>query len=222
MRTIVCFGDSNTHGYDSRTGGRFDRETRWPGHLAKLLGEGYSVIEEGLSGRTTVFEDPLYEGLSGISCIHPILMSHEPVDLFILMLGTNDVKSRFCATAENIARGIERLLRKVQSCKEAFCGGEAEILVIAPPPIDKRYEKSAVAGEMGELCAEKSRELAPLFERTAKLCGADFLDAGTIPGVEMYPYDYMHLSPDAHRALAGELAKRILTRYNDSGVRPLS
>ena len=182
MRTIVCFGDSNTHGYDSRTGGRFDRETRWPGHLAKLLGEGYSVIEEGLSGRTTVFEDPLYEGLSGISCIHPILMSHEPVDLFILMLGTNDVKSRFCATAENIARGLERLLRKLQSCKEAFCGGEAEILVIAPP----------------------------------------FLDAGTIPGVEMYPYDYMHLSPDAHRALAGELAKRILTRYNDSGVRPLS
>ena len=75
---------------------------------------------------------------------------------------------------------------------------------------------------MGELCAEKSRELAPLFARTAKICGADFLDAGTIPGVEMYPYDYMHLSPDAHRALAGELAKRILTRYNDSGTRPFS
>lgn len=77
-KTIVAFGDSNTHGYCSETGGRFSEEERWPCLLEKYLGEEYRVMEEGLSGRTTVFEDPLFEGLSGLSYIFPCLMTHEP------------------------------------------------------------------------------------------------------------------------------------------------
>ena len=98
-KTIVCFGDSNTHGYCSETGGRFDDTQRYPCLLEKYLGEGYIVREEGLSGRTTVFEDPLFEGLSGLSAIFSCLMSHEPVDLLIIMLGTNDTKERFGCNA---------------------------------------------------------------------------------------------------------------------------
>ena len=93
---IVCLGDSNTHGYcadpaDCADGGaRFNEQERWPRVLEKLLGEEYLVLEEGLSGRTTVFEDWLHEGMSALSVVCPILMSHEPVDLLIIMLGTND------------------------------------------------------------------------------------------------------------------------------------
>ena len=106
---IVCFGDSNTHGYcadpaDTEThSDRFSESERWTCLLQKALGEDYYVIEEGLSGRTTVFDDPLHEKMSGLDSIYSCLMSHEPVDLLILMLGTNDCKERFHANPAAIA-----------------------------------------------------------------------------------------------------------------------
>lgn len=207
-KTIVCFGDSNTHGYDSSTGGRFPEDVRWPGVLAGLLGEGYSVKEEGLSGRTASFTDPLFEGLNGFSLIYPCLMTHEPVDLLIVMLGTNDTKERFAATPDNIAKGMSRLVTRALVSKEAW-RDEPRVLMIAPPPIEEGYEDSEVGGEMGSGCIEKSRLLAPLYQKAAKLCGCHFLDAGSIPGMKMYPYDHMHLSPESHRLLAETLAGMI-------------
>ena len=135
-RTIVAFGDSNTHGYCSETGGRFSEEERWPCLLEKYLGEEYRVMEEGLSGRTTVFEDPLFEGLSGLSYIFPCLMTHEPVDLLIIMLGTNDTKARFSCNGENISKGLERLVNKALSIKDAWRNGP-RILIVAPAPIEE-------------------------------------------------------------------------------------
>ena len=111
---IVCLGDSNTHGYcadpsDCADGAlqRFNEDERWTRRLQAALGEDYLVLEEGLSGRTTVFRDPLYEGLAAIDYIHPCLKSHEPVALLIIMLGTNDTKERFSANAHCIALGME-------------------------------------------------------------------------------------------------------------------
>ena len=111
---IVCLGDSNTHGYcadprDCADGtDRFNEAERWTRLLEQMLGPEYLVLEEGLSGRTTVFSDPLHEGMAALDVIYPILMSHEPVDLLIIMLGTNDTKERFGANAACIALGMER------------------------------------------------------------------------------------------------------------------
>lgn len=209
-KTIICFGDSNTHGYDSSTGGRFDEKRRYPCLLADYLGEGYHIQEEGLSGRTTVFDDPLFEGLNGLSFIAPILLTHEPVSLLTIMLGTNDVKERFCVNAENIAKGLERLVRKAMSVTDAWRNGSPKILLIAPPPIDKRYETTYVVNEMGRGCAKKTEELAHYYEQTAKLTGCHFLNAGQIPGVKMHPADYMHLDEASHKLLARRLAEIIL------------
>lgn len=104
---IVCFGDSNTHGYCAMNDGRFDENERWTCLLQKELGEDYLILEEGLSGRTTCFNDPLFEGLSGLDYIYPCLMSHEPVDLLIIMLGTNDTKERFGAVFCMYCAGTE-------------------------------------------------------------------------------------------------------------------
>lgn len=207
-KTIICFGDSNTHGYNSMNNGRFSEEERWTCLLDNYLGEEYSVKEEGLSGRTTVFEDPLFEGLNGFAHLFVALMSHEPVDLLIIMLGTNDVKERFAATPENIAKGLDRLTQKALSTTEAW-RTKPNILLIAPPPIEEGYYETAVGGEMGKNCVEKSKALAPLYEEVAKLRGCHFLDAASIEGMEMYPYDYMHLSLDSHRLLAKKLAELI-------------
>lgn len=205
-KTILCFGDSNTHGYNAANDGRFDETERWTCLLGTMLGDGYLVREEGLSGRTTSFEDPIFEGLSGYSLIQPCMMTHEPLDLVIIMLGTNDVKERFHATPANIAKGLERLTYKALTVPNVF-RSKPNILIIAPPPIDDLYATTPIVGEMGAHCAEKSRALAPLYKETAERLGCHFLDAGAIDGICMNPYDYMHLTPESHKILAEKLAE---------------
>ena len=141
MKThILCLGDSNTHGYCADPndcadhGIRFNEDERWTCRLQKALGEEYLVTEEGLSGRTTVFVDPIHESMDALSVIYALLKSHEVIDLLIIMLGTNDVKERFGANAACIAAGMERLILKAKSVD---CWGtkQPNILVVAPPPI---------------------------------------------------------------------------------------
>ena len=206
QKNILCFGDSNTHGYNSKTGGRFDVNERWTKLLQKNLGDDYYIIEEGLSGRTTSFEDPVFEGLCGLNVIYPCMMSHEPLDLVIIMLGTNDTKDRFNANSFIIGKGLERLAQKTIDTHAAWRGAP-NVLLIAPPPIHPDYAKTAVAGEMGDKCVERSRGLAKEFKDVADRLHCHFLDAGSIPGIEMYPYDWMHLSLESHKLPADELTK---------------
>ena len=208
---IVCFGDSNTHGYcadpaDCADGGiRFNESERWTRRLQAELGEEYLVIEEGLSGRTTCFDDPIHEGLSGLSYIYPCLKSHETVDLLIIMLGTNDTKDRFCASAACIGIGMARLVKKAQAC-ECWGGKKPSILVVAPPHIGEGMLHSEVAATMGSLCVEKSRELARYYKEQCDLIGCHFLDAQEL-GCEFNTVDYMHLTRRGHETLAGKLAE---------------
>lgn len=208
VKQIVCFGDSNTHGYDSASGGRLTESQRYPCLLEAYLGTGYRVKEEGLSGRTCVFEDPLFEGLNGLSSIYPCLMTHEPVDLLTIMLGTNDTKARFGCNGENISKGLIRLVQKALGAREAF-RKEPNILIICPPPIEEGYEATFIYPEMGPGCVEKSRELSKFYKEAAKKLGCHFLDAGQIPGIHMHPNDFMHLDVQSHSLLAKTLAQLI-------------
>ena len=171
--------------------------------LGKKLGEDYLVIEEGLSGRTTSFSDPLYEGLSAVDYINPCLKSHEDIDLLIIMLGTNDSKERFSASAPCIALGMSRLVKKAMAV-EAWKDGKPNILVIAPPPIGEGMLSSEVSGTMGKGCVEKAKELAKEYRAICDLLGVHFLDAGTL-GCEFNQIDYMHLTKKGHASLAEAL-----------------
>ena len=204
---IVCFGDSNTHGYcadpaDCADGGdRYNEDERWPCLLQKALGEDFLVLEEGLSGRTTVFRDPLHECMAALDSVFACLMSHEPVDLLIVMLGTNDTKERFAANAAAIAAGMERLLLK---CRSIPCWTEAgpNILVVCPPPLGEGFHDEV----MGRGCVEKSRALPPYLEAAARRCGAHYLDAAAC---EFSPVDFTHLTRRGHAQLAGMLAPTV-------------
>ena len=210
MKTIVCYGDSNTHGYNGEDGGtRFPYDVRRPGVLQGLLGSEYMVKEEGLNGRTTVFPDPLYEGMSGNDFITIATQTHKPVDLLIVMLGTNDTKERFGATPGMIAKGMERLVTKAMNKNEAFTDEKPNVLIICPPAIRPGNEAEFDDGEMGHGVVEKSRKLAPYYAATAELLGCHFLDAGSIEGIEMNTVDCMHLTAASHRRLAEVLAEMI-------------
>ena len=206
---IVCFGDSNTHGYNAFTNGRFDETQRWTCLLQKNLGDEYLILEEGLSGRTTCFEDPLFEGMSGVSVIAPILLSHEPVDLLIIMLGTNDTKERFGSSALLIALGLKRLIDKAISVKDCWKDGKPDILIVTPQNIGKEYETAPVGPAMGRGCAEKSAALADEFREIARLTGCRYLDANQVITSPPNTVDFMHLTKEGHRELAGALAKYI-------------
>ena len=208
---ILCLGDSNTHGYcadpaDCADGGiRFNEDERWTCLLQKTLGEDYLVTEEGLSGRTTVFPDPLHETMDALTVLYSLLKSHEVIDLLIIMLGTNDTKERLGANAACIAIGMERLVRKAQSVD---CWGDhaPNILIVCPPPIGKGMELNACGLPMGRGCIEKSEELASFYEKTAELVGAHFMDAR---GCEFNQIDCMHLTRRGHAQLAERLAKLV-------------
>lgn len=212
---ILCLGDSNTHGYcadpsNCADGGiRFNESERWTKLLQEKLGDDYLVIEEGLSGRTTVFQDPLFEGLAAIDYIAPCMESHEMIDLLIIMLGTNDTKDRFSASAPCIALGMSRLVKKAMSV-EAWQNGKPNILVIAPPPIGEGMLTSEVSGTMGKGCVEKARDLAKEYKAVCELLGVHFLDAGAL-GCEFNHIDYMHLTRNGHKTLADALGQLVPT-----------
>ena len=125
---ILCFGDSNTWGYKPDKSGRYDENIRWTGLLQKKLGSGYHIIEEGLCGRTTVFQDELREGRRGLDLIGVTVEMHNPIDLMIIMLGTNDCKTRYRASASVIAKGLDQVIRKArQNASRHF-----DLLVISP------------------------------------------------------------------------------------------
>ena len=204
---IVCFGDSNTHGYcadptDCADGGnRFNEDERWTCLLQKALGDEYLVLEEGLSGRTTVFTDPLHESMAGVDVAYSTLMTHEPVDLVIIMLGTNDTKERFGANAPAIAVGMERLLLK---CKSLDCwGGKSpNFLVVCPPPLGAGFHDEV----MGNGCVEKSLALPPYLEAVALRNGAAYMNAADC---EFNAVDFTHLSRRGHAQLAAKLAELV-------------
>ena len=204
MKThILCLGDSNTHGYCADPNIRFNEKERWTCRLQKALGDKYLVTEEGLSGRTTVFADPLHESMDALSVIYSLLKSHEVIDLLIIMLGTNDVKERFGANAACIGAGMERLLLKAKSV-DCWGGKTPNILVVAPPRIKEGFHDAV----MGAGCVEKSAGVAEQLRIVAERQGVHFMDAAQC---QFNDVDFMHLTRQGHAQLADLLTAAVPT-----------
>jgi lysophospholipase L1-like esterase len=211
-RTVLCFGDSNTHGSKPMNlpgvNERFSPTDRWPGVLAAALGSDWQVIEEGLPGRTTVHDDPI-EGhhKNGLAYLRPCLESQLPVDVVVLMLGTNDLKTRFSVTPADIANSVDVLLETLVASRAGPGGSTPHVLLIAPAPI----EEVGFLGEIFTGGAARSRLLAPLFERVAVKYGSAFLDASEI--VKVSPTDGVHYEADQHHKLGKAVADIVRQRF---------
>lgn len=210
-RTLLCYGDSNTHGTmpmaEIEDMGRFGPGIRWPHLLAGKL-NGWTVIEEGLPGRTTVHDDPI-EGphRNGLSVLPAILESHRPIDVVLIMLGTNDLKCRFSVNASDVAHSLERLVRAVEVSRCGPGAGAPQVLLVAPPPI---LEAGCLAG-MFEGGAEKSRGLAARIAESARRMGVPFLDTADVVAVS--EIDGIHYDEPAQEALATAFAGAILRHF---------
>jgi lysophospholipase L1-like esterase len=203
VKTILCYGDSNTWGYNPATQARFSRDERWAGVLRLALGDAYLVIEEGLNGRTTVWDDPIEGYKNGKEYLIPCLTTHKPLDLVIILLGTNDLKKRFSLSAYDIANGAGVLVDVVQKSDTGPDDKAPQLLLLAPPPIARLTEYA----EMFEGAEAKSRKFSEHFRRVAEEYGCQLLDTADI--IVSSDIDGIHFEADEHRKLGQAVADRV-------------
>lgn len=202
MKHILCFGDSNTHGY-MPGGGRYDDNIRWTRRLATLLGENYLVCEEGLNGRTSSFDDPYEPYRNAMDYILPCIQTHEPIALTILMLGSNDMKQYFSPTCEKIADSLRHLATVIRD------NTKAPVLLVSPIHLGKHMETSDFSNSFPPSSLALSYQLGNALKEVAKELKIDFLDAATI--AEPSASDSLHLTAEGHEKLAIAFAKKIHT-----------
>ena len=203
MPTVLTFGDSNTHGtppiVDRTVYARFDAATRWPPRMAQQL--GWDLVEAGLPGRTAQFNDPVMGAhMNGQAGLKIALESHGPLDILVLMLGTNDVKARFGAGPEMVVGGIASLLDIAQGVEMQTRHGGFQILLICPPPV---VEVGPIKAEFYGGAA-KSKGLPAPMAALAAARGVGFLDAGRVISVSLI--DGVHYDAQSHAVLARSVA----------------
>ncbi|MBB5754529.1 SGNH/GDSL hydrolase family protein [Prosthecomicrobium pneumaticum] len=212
MKTIVCYGDSNTWGAEPQpfrgAGGRFGPSVRWPGVLRARLGEGFAVIEEGLNGRTTCVDDPV-EGAhkNGARFLPVCLETHMPLDLLIVKLGTNDLKARLSMQACDIAAGAGLLADTALRSATGPDGRPPKVLIVAPAPL----ARLGWLAEMFEGGTAKSHRLAAEMAVVAAERGVAFFDAGTV--IASSEGDGIHLDGAAHQTLGEALAETVRSLF---------
>ncbi|HEU4516328.1 MAG TPA: serine hydrolase [Steroidobacteraceae bacterium] len=214
-KRVLAYGDSNTWGWIPVEQGfptsRFGAGERWTGIAQAALGDGYEIIEEGLSGRTTDLPDPSVSqiagaGLDGSAYLPAAVASHLPLDLVVIMLGTNDLKALFDRTPADIAGGMRTLVESVKKMgRAAWTEYPApKILVVAPPPLatTERFPAAVFDDGIG-----KSRQLAARYAKIAQEAGVHFLDASAVTGAD--GVDGIHLTATAHRQLGLAIAAKV-------------
>jgi len=204
----MCYGDSLTWGYNPETRDRFPFNIRWPGVLQKNLEDKIRIIEEGLNGRTTIWDDSFLPGRNGRAMLAPLLISHTPIDLVIIMLGTNDIQPFHKISAKEAARGCGTLIDIVQKSGSGPDGKSPQVLLIAPPPFGSISEMMKFSFEGSE---EESKKLGQYYSLIAKKYGCYFLDSSQF--IESSKIDGVHLDEPEQKKLGLEVKKMVETIF---------
>lgn len=212
---IVCFGDSNTWGYNPETKKRFDDDIRWTGRLQNLLGERYQVVECGINGRTTVYDEPFRDCRSGNLGIGYSLLESSPLDLLIISLGTNDLKY---ADAPSLGRAMRQLLRTAKHSgllnvmNNSVFRDEERILLVSPIPLgadlDSRFPDSVLYGKYA-----LSLRFAEIYRPICDSFDVEFLNAAQYAGPS--EADCIHMDADSHRKLADAIYQKVLNIFEN-------
>lgn len=206
MRSILCFGDSNTFGFDGDNGGdRFPLDVRWPGALQMRLGDDYRIIEEGQPGRTIVCDDVVTGRSAGIRYLEPCLESHRPLDLVIVMLGTNDLKDRFALVPGEIGRAMQRAIGVIRNCAAGPDRAAPRVLLVAPVEVRHVPESSDWPSSVWTNPSQRSRDLADALRQVAVEISTEFTSICDARAFPVCDNDGVHLTAEGHRNVAKHL-----------------
>lgn len=211
MKNILCFGDSNTWGFipESITESyprRHPHDVRWTGVLARELGEGFRIIEEGQNGRTTVHDDPFALVRNAKAVLPAVLESHKPLDLVVLMLGTNDLKNVFGVSPSEIAAGAKILVQTVLGSDAGLAAKPPRLLLMCPPTIGQLSHLPDLEAKLTDAQA-RSQQLPKHYEAVAATLGCAYLNTQEI--ITPSPVDGIHLDAAAHQKLGKAVAEKI-------------
>jgi lysophospholipase L1-like esterase len=208
MKNVLCYGDSNTWGFTPGTKARYPHDVRWTGILRKGLGGEFNVIEEGQNGRTTLWDDPISGGQkNGKTYLGPCLESHKPLDLVVIMLGTNDLKKRFSLTAFDVAAAAGVLVNVVAGSGSGRGGKSPKVLLISPPHVGNMEKSEYKEMFNGNESTARSHEFAKYFRLVAEQSGCGFLDAAEL--VTPSTIDAIHFDSDEHFKLGQAVAEKV-------------
>jgi len=206
MKTVLCYGDSLTWGYDAATQGRHALPDRWPSVLQAVLGGGVHVVAEGLNGRTTAFDDWLAGAdRNGARILPTVLTTHAPINLVVILLGANDMKPWIHGNPVAAMQGMRRLVDIVRGHDYPFEQPAPHILLVAPPAVSRTENAEFKAMFVGGDAA--SKHLAPLYAALADEAGCGFFDAGSVATTT--PLDGVHLDAENTRRIGAALAPAV-------------
>ena len=199
-KRILCFGDSNTWGYTPITGERYPKGVRW----TSLLGEytGAEIIEEGLNGRTSAFEDPLLPHAKGIDYIDACVASALPCDLLVVMLGTNDMKKYVCNCVDASAKAVAMICNRAK-----LIAPDLKVLMVSPIVIGNWRPQLGEMLQLDMQSIENSYRFHEFFKQQAELNGFYYLDAAQF--AEPSKEDAVHMTPENHQKLARAIADKV-------------
>lgn len=207
-KRIVCYGDSNTWGYIAGSGLRYDESIRWPAVMRKKLGEDYEVEEEGLSGRTTVYDDPIGPYLNGYKYMAPCLLTNSPIDLLIIMLGTNDFQSHLPGNNPiGTARAIQFMIEEARTLNCDPPGEKMKILIISPIEITEDRLNFKPLDVTDKSSIQNSKELGKCLKIVAEQSDCDFIDAALY--IKPSSIDGVHLDEKGHMKLAEIITEKV-------------
>jgi len=204
--SVVCFGDSLTWGFNPVDKSRYGHDIRWTRLLQKELGDGFYVVEEGVNGRTTVFEDPVKGDKNGLAHLETVRKTHMPIDILVIMLGTNDLQARFSMNAETIAIAMGRLLDFARRPTDDMEGRAPKVLLMSPPPLAPMDGTPFVA-QFSEQSEGESHRLAACYREKAAEYGVAFFDTGTV--ISASPVDAIHFEAEPQAGLAKAIAEEV-------------
>lgn len=199
MKTILCYGDSNTYGHNPYDGSRYDKKLRWTTILNELLGDDYDVVPEGSKGRTTAYDRENDDIKNGLTHYRAIYGTHRPVDIIIFMLGSNDCCSDMGLSVDQIVNGMERLIitaKEFALKKQTF---SPKIILVAPALIKGDVSKSPLSYLLDNDSITKSKQIVEPYRQLANKHGCTFLDASSLKVSET---DCIHLVEESHEKLA--------------------
>ena len=203
MKNILCFGDSNTYGLIQGVNGRYEWGVRWTSLLDRRVRKlGYRVVEEGLCGRTSIFEDAVRKGRKGIDWLPILLEAHSPLDIVVIMLGTNDCKTYYGADAEQIASGVEALVQMVQEYDP-----DIEVLVASPIALGDGVWEEGYDPEFNARSVEVSRQLPAAYRTVAGRRCVQYIAASDY--AQPSDTDREHMNEEGHRRFAQGIGNKI-------------
>lgn len=203
MKTILCYGDSNTYGYNPNNGGRYDINLIWPSLLNELLKDEYIVYNEGLNGRTTAYDREGSSEKNGLAKLKETLDKYNNIDIIIFMLGTNDCNVDLYESIDDIASGMEKLIQKAKE------HNIPNIIVVTPAAILPYYAEGTFAYQLDDTSVYKSNNLDPLYKNLCEKYSCIHLDCTN--KLEVTKLDSEHLTLNGHKKLA-ELLYEIINK----------